>query len=59
MNTGYMKGIVTIDGQQFFTADWVMAQMETQSASINRANRIAAGAMVIAILSVILSVALG
>ena len=59
MNTGYMKGIVTIDGQQFFAADWVMEQMEAQSASINRANRIAAGAMVIAILSVILSVALG
>lgn len=54
-----MKGIFTIDGQQFFTADWVMEQMEAQSASINRANRIAAGAMVIAILSVILSVALG
>ena len=50
--------IVTINGQQFFTADWVMAQFSKQMASIDRANRIAAGAMVVAILSIILSAAL-
>lgn len=55
--------VVTIEGEQFFTAKWVLEQMSAQNSSIGRANRIAAVAVVISVLSlissIILSIALG
>ena len=50
--------IVTIGADQFFTADWLMEQMSAQGSSISRANIIAACAVVISLLSLIVSIAL-
>lgn len=52
------KTIVEVDGEQVFTARWVMEQMAAQRACIDRTNRMAAIAMlvsIVSILSVILS----
>lgn len=53
---GAGKGaILDVDGVQVFAAWWVMEQMAAQTASIDRANRIAAIALVVSVFSVILS----
>ena len=53
---GAGKGaIVDVDGEQVFAAWWVMEQMAAQTASIDRANRIAAIALSVSVFSVILS----
>nr|WP_325297691.1 hypothetical protein [uncultured Dysosmobacter sp.] len=53
---GAGKGaILDVDGGQVFAAWWVMEQMAAQTASIDRANRIAAIALVVSVFSVILS----
>lgn len=49
--------IVTIDGQQFFTADWVMAQFSKQMFSIDRAIQMSGMALTLSIVAVIISVA--
>lgn len=53
-----IKGIVVINGEQFFTAQWVMEQMNAQNDRIDRANRLAAVSICTAILAAILAAVL-
>lgn len=52
------KAVIEVDGEQVFTARWVLEQMTAQNASIDRANRIAVVAVLVSALLFILSVIL-
>lgn len=52
------KAVIEVDGEQVFTARWVLEQMTAQNASIDRANRTAIVAVLVSALLFILSVIL-
>ena len=52
------KSIIEVGQEQVFTARWVMEQMKALRSSVDRANRIAALAVIVAILAIILSAVL-
>lgn len=59
MTAEYVKSpIIEMDGQQVFTAEWTMSQMQAQSCRIDRSMNISGVALALAAVALVLALVL-